>query len=236
MIRLHFIVEGQTEEGFVNQMLAPSLASNDIVCDARRVATGRKRGVTYRGGATGYSQIANDLTLWMKQDSKPDSWFTTMLDLYGLPSDFPGLGEHPPGASGTGRAIALESRLADDIAGRLGPTPVAQRLVPYIQVHEFEALLFSDPAAFDLCFPDQDISPAIGTIRSAHATPEDINDGAATAPSKRIARICRDYAKVADGVVIAGHIGLPAIRLACPHFNAWFERLLGLGHAPPARP
>ncbi len=49
-IRLHFIVEGQTEETFVNQTLRPHLANISIWVKARCVMTSRKRGVKRREG------------------------------------------------------------------------------------------------------------------------------------------------------------------------------------------
>ena len=92
LIRLHFVVEGQTEEGFVNELLALELALelalHGIVADVHRITTGRRHGRLYRGGLVKYEHMARDLTLWMKQDQGIDSWFTTMVDLYRLPTDF----------------------------------------------------------------------------------------------------------------------------------------------------
>ena len=90
MIRLHLVVEGQTEEAFVKRVLRDHLGAWDIVTDVRCVQTGRKRGKTYRGGVRMYSQVRNDLLRWMKEDQNPEARFTTMLDLYALPRDFPG--------------------------------------------------------------------------------------------------------------------------------------------------
>ena len=88
-VRLHFIVEGQTEETFVKQTLTPFLAKYSIWAKVRCVMTSRRRGVKYRGGLTTYRVAKNDIKAWMNDDQKRDARFTTMFDLYGLPTDFP---------------------------------------------------------------------------------------------------------------------------------------------------
>ena len=88
--RLHFVVEGQTEETFVNQTPAPHLAHISIVSDARCVATSRKDNVKHRGGVNSYEHVKNDIVRWTLGDRNPDARFTTMLDLYALPANFPG--------------------------------------------------------------------------------------------------------------------------------------------------
>lgn len=92
-VRLHIIVEGQTEEAFVNQVLAEPLALLGIFAAARSVETSRRRSRIFRGGMTSYSRLKGDLLRWMHQDDNPEVWFTTMIDLYGLdrlPDGFPG--------------------------------------------------------------------------------------------------------------------------------------------------
>src|ERR1017187_170459 len=90
MIRLHFVVEGQTEETFVRH-LALELGNHDIVANAHSITTSRRRGRVYRGGFVEYSHLRKDLELWMKEDRKPDARFTTMVDLYRMPVECLGL-------------------------------------------------------------------------------------------------------------------------------------------------
>ena len=90
MIRLNIVVEGQTEETFVRGLLAPHLIGFGIAANARCVQTGRKRGRVFKGGVLSYAQLRRDLILWMKQDQARDAFFSTMVDLYHLPGDFPG--------------------------------------------------------------------------------------------------------------------------------------------------
>lgn len=85
MIRLHAVVEGQTEETFIRDILAPEFGTQAVFIDVHRITTGRKRSKVFRGGITAYGQLKDDLVLWMKQNQNTDAWFTTMVDLYALP-------------------------------------------------------------------------------------------------------------------------------------------------------
>jgi hypothetical protein len=221
LIRLHAVVEGQTEETFFRDTLAPVLAEHEIYADVNRITTGRKRTITFRGGLLAYEHLRRDLTLWMKQDRKPDSWFTTMVDLYRLPADFPGIGKAAAISDPIERVRFLENELQADLEHR--------QFMPYIQLHEFEALLFSDPSAFSIAFPNDTAAIAkLNEIRGAAPSPEHIDDGEDTSPSKRICRLLPGFVKPASGPIIAKEIGLHRIRSDCRHFNAWIEKLLTL--------
>ena len=179
LIRLHIIVEGATEETFVNTVLAPELGQMGVFADTHSITTGRRHGRAFRGGFLRYEHLARDLTLWMKQDQHPESWFTTMVDLYALPADFPGWEIPSPQLATLDRVIRLEAALAQDITQRLDGLPVASRFIPYLQTHEFEALLFADASGFLEAFPGrQDEVDRLTAIRARFATPEDIDDGA----------------------------------------------------------
>jgi hypothetical protein len=213
-VRLHFVVEGQTEETFVRDILAPELATYRIYCDVHRVTTGRKRGKVFRGGVVNYAHLRNDLRLWIKQDSASDSWFTSMIDLYRLPSEFPGYDEARRLLDPYQRVSFLESKFKAEVD--------YQRFIPYIQLHEFEALLFADPDCFSLAFPEiGDGVTELKTVRDQFATPELIDDGPETSPSKRICQIVPQYSKASAGPLIANHIGLPTLLRECRHFREW---------------
>jgi hypothetical protein len=229
LIRLHVLVEGQTEETFVNEVLRPELSANGIYPDAHRITTGRRHGRLHRGGFVAYEHLARDLLLWMKQDQNPESWFTTMVDFYQLPGDFPGQSTLGPNLDTQARVAHLEGELARDIVQRLDGLTVPQRLIPYIQIHEFEALLFSDPNAFLEAYPDnQSLVDQLAAIRAQFDNPEDIDDGNTTSPSKRILYLAPGYQKVVAGINIAQRIGLAKIRSECRHFNAWLSRVIKL--------
>lgn len=216
LIRLHFVVEGQTEETFLRDVLAPELAPQRIYCDAHRITTGRRGGKVYRGGHLSFQHLRKDLMLWMKQDSGEDSWFTTMIDLYRLPPDFPGYDQALAIPDPLARAELLEQCLQSDLN--------YPRLLAYIQVHEFESLLFSDPQSFSVAFPG--LGPALAHLdatRKKFATPEHINLDAP--PSKRICALIPQYEKPSSGPLIAKQIGLSKLRAECHHFDQWLKML-----------
>ena len=120
------------------------------------------------------------------------------------------------------RVEFLEQAFADDISDR--------RFLPYLQLHEYEAYLFSDPGWFGFFYDHRESQIAnFQAIANSYATPELINDGEQTAPSKRILTQFPDYAKAFTGPRMAELIGLDVIRAKCPHFNAWLTRLEKLG-------
>ncbi len=218
--RLHFIVEGQTEETFVNLVLIPQLETFSVWGDARCVMTSKKREIKYRGGLSSYAKAKNDIVLWMKEDQNPDSFFTTMFDLYALPSDFPDYAEARKIIDSQQRVIALEEAMRRDIEHR--------RFAPYIQLHEFEALLLADPQKMDSAFPEHD--SAINNLTqmvSKFDSPEQIDDGYETAPSKRIIGEIPEYEgmKASAGPRVAQKIGLSTLRQKCTHFSEWLGKL-----------
>ncbi|WP_129630991.1 DUF4276 family protein [Candidatus Oscillochloris fontis] len=223
MIRLHFIVEGQTEETFVNRVLSHFLGQYMISVDVRRIETSRRSGKIYRGGITEYIKIKKDVTLWMKEDQNNDAFFTTMFDLYALPNDFPEFTLAKQSNDAYDRVEIMEQAFEKDISD--------PRFIPYIQLHEFEALILSDPRCFDWEFINHNkaISQLI-EVCSQFDSPELINDNPNTAPSKRIIQLIPEYQgrKSSAGSLIAEKIGIPSIAAKCPHFAAWLKRLVAL--------
>jgi hypothetical protein len=218
VIRLHAVVEGQTEESFVNQVLAPELGARHIFIDAHCVTTGRRRMSPDRGGIQRYIQLKKDLVIWMKQERGRDVRFTTMVDLHRLPLDFPGYDDCKRRSDPHTRAECMENHLQADIQD--------DRLVPYIQLHEFEALLFSDVRMFEIAFPSQASEVSrLKSVRDDFPSPEHINDRPDQSPSKRILDVIPEYEKIVSGVSIVQHIGLPVLRKECTHFGRWLDQL-----------
>ena len=123
---------------------------------------------------------------------------------------------------------ALEECVGRQVRSRIRKGWDERKVIPYVQKHEFEALLFTRPQAFaEIDVPPEGIKQ-LAAIRSSFA-PEDIDDDPETAPSKRIAAIVPGYNKVVGGAVVALAVGLPAMRAACPRFRAWLTRLEALG-------
>jgi hypothetical protein len=224
MVRLYLFAEGQTEETFADTLLQPHLATHGVYLQrAVQIAHARKKGRVHRGGVRNYLPMKNDISRLLAQEKAGDVFFTTMLDVYGLPATFPGRDEAEGFRNAPTRRVEfLERAFAKDIGDR--------RFVPHLQLHEYEAYLFSDPSAFELFYDHhaREIA-ALQAIADAHATPELIDDGEQTAPSKWIESQFPDYKKTAMGPQVAELIGLEVIRAKCPHFNAWLSRLETLG-------
>ena len=116
MIRLHVIAEGQTEVRFVKDLLNPHLAAFNVFADARSVMTSRDGSRFFRGGLKHYAKPRKDITLWIRQEQKqPDAWFTTMFDLYALPSDFPEYHEAKQEPTPYARVARLEKAFGLDM-------------------------------------------------------------------------------------------------------------------------
>lgn len=221
MKRLHITAEGQTEESFVNNTLKQHLASHGVYADVRRVLTGKKHGKLYRGGMTNYAKAKNDIVRWLKEEQgNGDVAFTTMFDLYALPEDFPGFAEAKRLNNPYQKVAAIEEAFARDIDD--------YRFIPYIQLHEFEALLFVNPQLFEIeYFDTPEAIDELQKIAEKFANPELIDQGPETAPSKRIIKVLPDYEnnKPAVGSMIAHEIGIDELRKACAHFNEWLAKL-----------
>ena len=226
MSRVKIVVEGQTEESFVNQVLYPHLISHGvfptpILLTTKQVKNRNRReralpGRHFKGGITHYAPVKQDIRNVMRDQT---AFCTTMIDFYGLPDDFPGMDSLPAGNS-YAHVEHLESALADDIG--------TQRFRPFLVLHEYEALLFSNPVEIAKAFPDQNVLNPLTTIRQAFISPEDINQGSDTHPSARIKKHVVGYKKVAHGVLIAQRIGLQQMRQTCARFNGWVSWLESL--------
>ncbi len=225
MIRLFFYVEGQTEQAYVDRVLKDHLARFEVmVAGAIRVSTGKKHGVVYRGGGRHYAPMNKDLHNLLRQHKGGDVRFTTMLDLYKLYRDFPGTDDadklrHVPHE----RVRKLESAFAADVDD--------PRLIPHIQLFEFEAILFCEPDAFAFYYENRENDiRELKRIVESFKTPELINDGEHSAPSKRIAQSFPDYpdAKPDAPAVISEAISLEVVRGKCPHFHQWLSALEAL--------
>ena len=217
MRRVYVIVEGPTEESFVNGALAEALWGSLInVIPIILGVPGHK------GGHTNYARLEKDILRQLKQDR--GSYCTTMIDYYGIGRGFPGT-PVPANLVGLQKAEHIERAVKEDICGKIPDLRPDVRLIPYLSLHEYEGLLFSAPEAFARSIGQQQLSGRFQQVRDDFATPEDINDDPQSAPSKRIAQIHPSYSKVIDGILAAKAIGIQRMRQQCPHFHHWLEQL-----------
>lgn len=208
--RVFILVEGQTELRFVKDVLQGSMPAElylyPVIIETKRVNTGGK----FKGGVTSYSKARSEV---IKLLGASDAILvTTMLDYYGLPPTFPGR-ESPQGRTAQDRVRFVEEAWAKDISNR--------RFHPYLSLHEFEALLFSDPIAIADGFSKPELSTQLSSIRASYPTPEEINDHPTTAPSARLKEIFGSYSKPLKGTTIAQKIGVQTMTAHCPHFANW---------------
>lgn len=218
MIRLNVTAEGFSEERFVSDILRPHLLQFNVYVHVRKVLTNRK--LRKRGGIVGYGKFKNDVTQWIKE--QPDAYHTTFIDLYGLATDFPGY-TLTKGHNPYARVSAMEHALADEIDHH--------KFIPFIQLHEYEALLFANPEMMENWLSLYNTVPKgcfQAIVNQCGDNPELINEDPATAPSKRILSLCPIYDKVDDGILILREIGLEKLRKECQHFNDWITQLEGL--------
>lgn len=212
MKRVKILCEGQTEEQFVNRILVPyflpqAIYVTPVVLPTKQYLSGRRE----RGGVSSYARIARELRLLC---SDKTAFITTMLDYYKLPSDTPCMGL--PRIDTYQHVADIEAAVDRDIQSPNCHTNLL--------IHEFEALLFSDPSAFEAIMDSATVQK-ITEIRALFNSPEDINSAPKTAPSKRIMQIKPDYRKVSQGIIIAERIGIDKMIASCPHFREWIEKI-----------
>jgi len=213
MDKILALVEGQTEERFVKDVLSPYLYSKNKLIIPKIINTKVvKSGPNCKGGWVSYVNAKKDLLRLLGDTSA--SLVTTLVDYYGLPQDFPTW-------NCTGNCFdkveAAEKAFSEDIQN--------SKFLPYIQLHEFEGLLFSSPRVIADTLVNID-TRSVQNIRNSVSSPEEINQGAETHPSKRLLRLFPQYNKPHYGTLISSRIGIEEIIDNCPHFKSWIEKLI----------
>jgi Domain of unknown function (DUF4276) len=237
-VRVYCLVEGYAEANLVRLLLAPRLSSLGVDLFAPIVTTrrDRKAGRVHKGGGSSFQPYRNDLDLLIRQwRGKPEVWITTLMDVYGLPADFPRRDEGYAIADHRGKAAFLEERLAE-VAGDLGAT----RFIPHLALHEFETLLLADVKALGTLFLDKE-SEIEQLARDIAGFPdvEAINHTPHGAPSKRIEKRIPIYGRYkrndqSGAINVLDVVGLDVLRHHCRQFSEWISRLEGLAPTPPA--
>ena len=222
MSRILVHVEGQTEESFVNNVLAPYLYRVGYALVSPRLL-GNARQRSRRGGIRPWDSVRKDILNHLTADQT--ALATTMVDYYGLPDTWPGREEGGQKGTLQARAASVEQAVLDDISESLGGSFDPRRFVPYVVMHEFEGLLFSDPDRFARGIGRPNLSSEFQAIRDDFDSPEAINDSPETHPSERIMELYQGYQKPLMGVLAVEEIGLDAIREECPLFDRWIEEL-----------
>jgi hypothetical protein len=227
MARLLVHVEGETEETFVNEVLRDHLVACGFErVDARLVGNARQR--DRRGGIRGWNTVRRDIVRHLAQDAGCVA--TTMVDYYALPHS----GEKAWPGRAHARSLSVPNRgrhVHDALLADLSSDIDRRRFLPFVVVHEFEGLLFSDCHIFAESIGRRVLAASFQAIRDGFETPEHIDDAPETVPSKRVERLVPGYQKPLFGSLAASAIGLRRIRAECLHFAAWLTRLESIAGA-----
>jgi hypothetical protein len=215
MKRIIIICEGETEKEFCTKILAPVFAKKNIFIQSPLIKK-------TMGGIVKWSELKKQILLHLKSDS--EAFTTTLIDYYGLYKkyNYPEWDESLNIVDKNKRMDFLESSMLMDI-----DVDLRHRFIPYIQLHEFEGLLFNEIKYFQEQIPNEELvgTKELKEIFINYENPEMINDQRETSPSHRLERIILGYNKIVYGIILAEAIGLNNIRKKCPRFNTWLDNL-----------
>lgn len=220
MKNFRIVTEGQSETNFVNRVMVPYFADRCTLIPITVVTkTDNRHGKTYKGGVGNYGQIRNTLVNTLANAFKnKDSYVTTMFDFYGLPTDVPGVTEAAKVSNPYQKVEIIEREIlkAEEYDGNF--------FFPYIELHEFESMIFTDIAKLGEAYFEDDLT-ALKECVKEQENPELINNGAETAPSKRIMNCISNFDKANVGVSVLEKIGIENIAAKCHHFDEWLRRI-----------
>lgn len=221
-ISVHVIVEGKTEELFVKEVLAPYLGGRGIFMYASQVSKSGQK-----GGDVKFSRIKRDIRAYLTQ--RPDTYITTLIDYYGV-KEWPAYDDVPPNATPAQIAKIVNTAAKERVDNEFERWDSRNRFIPYMAIHEFEALLFSDSAvlARSLGVSESDIEDVLSSCDG----PEAINNSPQTAPSKRLdswSSFCK-FPKTTAGIQIAKEIGIDTMRQKCHLFDEWLKQIESIGN------
>ncbi len=224
-IEVMVVAEGYTEKRFISEVLSPYLATKSIFMHSPMVG---KPG--HKGGDIRFSRMEKDFAMHLKQ--RQDTFISMFVDYYGIKTDWPGLDDSRQCSSPKAIADVMNRATKEKVASKLAGQGADYRFIPFIAVHEFEALLFSDVDI--LASQIKTDKSAIEKILKECGEPENINNSSDSTPYKRLKRLYAPYKKKTTGITIAKLIGIEKMRNQCPLFHEWLstlEKLQGEQHA-----
>jgi hypothetical protein len=218
---VYALVEGRTEQLFIERILAPYLGSKNISLRATQLS---KPG--QKGGDVKFVRAKKDIGAFLKQRS--DTWVTLLVDYYGIDANRPGYAQGKDYHDHTKKFQVMRQKTKQEVDKLFAAEDSARRFIPYVSMHEFEALLFSDSNILAEALHVQ--QKEIDAILAKCVEPEAINDSRITAPSKRLESLFPGFKeeKTRTGIDIAQKIGIDVMRSACPLFNTWINQLESL--------
>jgi Domain of unknown function (DUF4276) len=215
MKRVIIVCEGETEREFCKNVLAPHLINKNIHIQAPLI----KRSM---GGIVRWSILKKEIETHLQE---PNVIVTTLIDYYGLYQkyNFPNWKNGEQIIDKNNRMDYLETAMQRDINDAF-----RHRFIPYLQLHEFEGLLFNDIQVFFDQVPKAELVGVdeLKKTFSEYDNPEMINNNKATSPSQRLQRIIKGYNKPLYGHYFAEAIGIEQLRAKSPRFNQWIEKII----------
>lgn len=211
MKRIIIICEGQTEQAFCKELLQPYFNNSFIYIENPTIKK-------TMGGIVNWQALKHQIETHLSQDA--NAIVTTFIDYYGIHKhhNYPFWSEVKDLHNKHEQVTKIEQGMKDDINEQ-----ISSRFIPYLQLHEFECFIFSDDTIFEKRFDKKEILNLKYLKQSCieHPTPELINQGSETAPSKRLIKNISNYRKIIDGVEMTKQIGLDRILETCPRFKNW---------------
>ena len=223
MTTVYIICEGRTETALVKNLIAPELGKKGIFISPIPL------GGSGKSGNVTFPRLLRDVRNQLY--SFRSCYCSTLVDYYGIDDNFPGKQQATKRLVLSEKHHTVCSALSGALAQTLDEGPM-RRFIPYVQMHEFEGLLFSEPSQLATALRRQELAHQFWDIRNDFETPEHIDDSSVSAPSKRIQQIFPRYRKVQMGERAARAITLEKIRQQCPLFNAWLAKLEDLPPLP----
>lgn len=208
------LVEGPTEKIFIAEILVPYLAEKGVFMTPIIIS---KPG--QKGGDVKFARVKNDIELHLKQ--RQDTYLTLFVDYYGIKNDWPGLEDAKEQSTPKSKAERINCATKDKVNDLFRDCGSEKRFIPYVSMHEFEALLFSEPQKLAKQLNVTQLK--IDRILSECGEPENINDSPGKAPSKRLEDLSDRFKKTSTGIAIARSIGLTKICESCPIFSSWLR-------------
>jgi len=221
-VEVYIVVEGKTEQTFVRDVLAPYIASKGVYLTAIQIG---KPG--HKGGDITFERAQQDIVKLLQQRSSV--YISTMFDYFRIEPSWPGVEsirlqiEQGQQLTVIEKFCILQHAMVDKLKECNSALNIEQRFIPYIEMHEFEALLFSD---IDILAEKLQVSSEkLKNSLIDYNSPEEINTEPAKAPSKRLEKLVKGYKKVIMGQIIAQSLGVPKIRQKCTCFDRWLKEL-----------
>jgi hypothetical protein len=215
MRKLHILVEGPTEQAVVRDAIGPYLSSADLYVNSSILITNRPAGgPAYKGGVSNWAGILKDIRPLLGDSSI--TLLTTLFDYYAFPADAPGMANRPSG-SPYKRVKHVEHALAETISSR--------RFLPHLVIHEIEAWVLAACQRLGDLMGDPSGAEQLSRVVQREASPELVDEGTETAPSKRIKAAYPRFRKTLDGPLVIADAGMDAIRQCCPHADQWLTNI-----------